>query len=378
MDKLLEFLNQIISKLGLAKTGADDLQGALVAASTQLTGGDESGEQTGAGTGQGAAVQDAMTQQQTLTDFTINNLQLRQDAEVAHFQNLIDTSTMSNEQLTLVIEEHHNNLSALRQESSTQEVTGVETKKQHADQVDEIEKKLLQKKLTKARQEIHQVQAMVHAIGDSINNAFTAQEKLIDEEAAKKRKHIENIITAADKKAKAIQELESETQRKKKELKLKQFKVDKITSLVQTIINTALAVTAALSTQSVLPLSIIIAALAAATRAAQIAVIASKQPPSFATGIDLLPEDTFALLHKGERVIPAGLNIPEVSNENFANAALEGLNLSTSDRTINSTTNNTTTSNADNKVINITINGIEDPAEFVNKLKQEYGLEVFG
>jgi len=69
----------------------------------------------------------------------------------------------------------------------------------------------------------------------------------------------------------------------------KQFAANKAFSIVQATINTAMAVMQALSSMPP-PASIVFAALAAATGAAQIAIIAAQKPPSFHRG-GLLPDE---------------------------------------------------------------------------------------
>lgn len=48
---------------------------------------------------------------------------------------------------------------------------------------------------------------------------------------------------------------------------------------------------------------------------------------SFAIGTESVPADMIAKVHKNERIIPARMNIPAISNEDFVKAALRGLNV---------------------------------------------------
>jgi len=82
---------------------------------------------------------------------------------------------------------------------------------------------------------------------------------------------------------------EKKGSREQKKLLKQQFAANKAFSLVQATINTALAVMNALTIQPAY-LGIVMAAAAAATGAAQIAVIASQKPPSFHRG-GLLPDE---------------------------------------------------------------------------------------
>lgn len=73
-----------------------------------------------------------------------------------------------------------------------------------------------------------------------------------------------------------------------------------------------------------MPWSAIIAGLGVAQAGA---VLAQPLPevPAFAKGVNELLDDTFAQLHKGERVVPANMNIPGLSNEALMMSALRGL-----------------------------------------------------
>jgi hypothetical protein len=103
---------------------------------------------------------------------------------------------------------------------------------------------------------------------------------------------------------------EQEYDKEKRELLSKQNDAAKQAAIFQAIINTALAVTSALTAGPIV--GPILAALAGILGAAQIAVIASQQPPQFAKGVvDLQGEGTatsdsiHAKLSKGESVITA-------------------------------------------------------------------------
>ncbi len=51
----------------------------------------------------------------------------------------------------------------------------------------------------------------------------------------------------------------------------------------------------------------------------------SAQVPAFRGGVSNIQEDTMARLHAGERVVPASMNIPSMSNEAFSGAAMRGI-----------------------------------------------------
>ena len=126
---------------------------------------------------------------------------------------------------------------------------------------------------------------------------------------------IENSTLSEEVKAKKIEALRKKQAKEEYELQVKQFKINKAISIVQAIINTAQAITAQITAG---PVGFVLAALAAATGAAQIALIAAQQPPppAFAKGTDFVQRgknkagvDTVpAYLNEGEAVIPTDKN----------------------------------------------------------------------
>lgn len=127
---------------------------------------------------------------------------------------------------------------------------------------------------------------------------------------------IENSELSEKEKAKKIEALRKQQAKEEYELQLKQFKINKAIAIVQAVINTAQAVTSQLGAGPVV--GFVLAALAAATGAAQIGLIAAQQPPppAFAEGTDFVQRgknkagiDTIpAYLNEGEAVIPTDKN----------------------------------------------------------------------
>lgn len=79
-------------------------------------------------------------------------------------------------------------------------------------------------------------------------------------------------------------ELDKKYREEQKSLNKKAFETDKASKIITATINTAVAVTSALSTQPFLPLGPIMAALAGSLGAVEIGLIASQQAPAFASG----------------------------------------------------------------------------------------------
>lgn len=127
-------------------------------------------------------------------------------------------------------------------------------------------------------------------------------------EAAEREKEIEADLAAAEK------AIEDDILARKKDAELEAFESNKKTSVLQSIINTALGVTKALSS-SPPPFNFISAAAVGAAGAIQTAAITSQKPPAFADGGFTPPRETLATV--GERgrefVVPADLTQRMVS-----------------------------------------------------------------
>ena len=123
------------------------------------------------------------------------------------------------------------------------------------------------------------IAATVSAIGQVINAAYEV--RLNDIESVKNAEiaAINESGASGEEKTKRIQQAERKAAMETYEIQKKQFETNKAIAIVQTIINTAQAVIAQLANPTPY-VGIVLAALAAATGAAQIAVIASQQPPT--------------------------------------------------------------------------------------------------
>ena len=119
----------------------------------------------------------------------------------------------------------------------------------------------------------------VSAIGEVINSAY--QVRLNDIEAVKNAEiaAINASGASAEEKTKKVQEAEKKAAMEAYEIQKKQFETNKTIAIIQTVINTAQAVMAQLANPTPY-VGIVLAALAAATGAAQISVIASQKPPA--------------------------------------------------------------------------------------------------
>ena len=99
----------------------------------------------------------------------------------------------------------------------------------------------------------------------------------------------------------------------------------------------------------------------------QVAAIESTPIPEFQKGTERTRKG-LAMLHDDERIIPAGMNIPNISNAELINAALRGLNMSP-----NNVLNTTRTNNS--KYISVTGNSfnlpnVADRKSFIDEISQ--------
>ena len=161
---------------------------------------------------------------------------------------------------------------------------------------------------------LRDVSQIVGSIQGLVNTGFEARNNEIENNKNAEIAAIEATSKSREEKDAAIRESEKKAAQKTYELQKQQFEFNKAISIVQTIINTAQAIIAQLSNPTPY-VGFVLSALAAATGAAQIAVIASQKPPpppKFATGIIGLDgagtetsDSIDAKLSRGESVITA-------------------------------------------------------------------------
>jgi flagellar biosynthesis protein FliQ len=113
---------------------------------------------------------------------------------------------------------------------------------------------------------------------------FQRESDQMDAEYAKQKLAIENSMMSETEKSAALEKLDTEYAEKKKVLEIKQAEANKKSSLMQAVVNTALAVTSALSTKPFFPLGLIAAAAALAAGYIQVRVIQAQAIPQMAEG----------------------------------------------------------------------------------------------
>lgn len=157
----------------------------------------------------------------------------------------------------------------------------------------------------------------------------------------------------------AIDEADTVARERQKEKIREAMRTEKRVKMAVAAIDAAAAILKTMASVPY-PLNIPLAALQAAAGAVQIRTIKTTPIPSFARGISEVPHDELAKIHKRERIIPANMNIPGVSNAQFANAAAQGLALARGD-----TYNQNTVSNNQK---HITISGLTIQTESASNL----------
>jgi hypothetical protein len=126
------------------------------------------------------------------------------------------------------------------------------------------------------------VQQVWEGISAVWTQALANEETAMENDYAKKKAAIEATITDETEKAAALAALDEEYAEKKKELQKKQWVAQQAVALVSAIMNTAQAVTSALTAGPIIGL--ILAGIVGALGAVQIGLIASQPMPEFAAG----------------------------------------------------------------------------------------------
>lgn len=193
------------------------------------------------------------------------------------------------------------------------QLTGLTTKKEKDPTLAEA-LGLTQEDLGNISQGIGLVEQAVSKISDAFNNEFDLRLKGVEAAKNAELAAIDELDVSEKEKDRRRRNAERQAARAEWEIQVQQFKTNQAVAIVQTIINTAQAIVAQLANPTPY-VGIALAAVAAATGAAQIGVISSQQPPpppKFATGViglngpgtetsDSIP----AYLSKGESVMTA-------------------------------------------------------------------------
>ena len=224
--------------------------------------------------------------------------------------------------------------------------------------------------IKEAQNTLSEISKAVQAVTDIVNMGFETRLNNIDATKNAEIDAINQSTASEEDKAKKIEEIEREAAMSRYEIELKQFEANKATSIIQTIISTAQAVIAQFANP--VPFAgAILSALAAATGAAQIALIASQPPPprpAFATGVIGLDgagtatsDSIDARLSRGESVMTAKAterfapvlaqmelavgNIPnfQLGNRKFATGYIPTTDGGYSDRAMSNEVNNAST-----------------------------------
>jgi len=133
-------------------------------------------------------------------------------------------------------------------------------------------------KFTKATDDVKRVFSLLYSsLTGTTNQYFANMFSKLDKETATKKKNAKDTITDEDELAAALAEIDKEAAKKKYDLELKQFNTSKAMNIAQALMNTAEAISKALTLGPIL--GIVMAGIVGALGAVQIGLIASQAPP---------------------------------------------------------------------------------------------------
>lgn len=133
------------------------------------------------------------------------------------------------------------------------------------------------KRLKKAQTGLEIIKEGLGVVGAVFDAQKASQLAAIDEQTNKEIQAVKDSTLSEEDKAKRIEEIKAESDERKQKLEKKAKKKQQKLDIITAVINTALAVTSALGTQPFFPLAPIMAGIAAAMGAAQIAAIAKQK-----------------------------------------------------------------------------------------------------
>jgi len=133
--------------------------------------------------------------------------------------------------------------------------------------------------MDKGVSDLQMIQNAITSVQGIVSNGYQIRLNEIQSQYQAEIQGIEASSLTEEQKKKKIGALKKQQAQEEYQVQLKQFKVNKAMQIISATINTALAVMNALATMPY-PASLVFAALAAATGAVQIGVIASQKPPA--------------------------------------------------------------------------------------------------
>lgn len=156
------------------------------------------------------------------------------------------------------------------------------------------------------------ISSVLTSLSGIFNQYYTNQLTRLDNRYVKEKEAIENSLLTEEEKTAKLEELEEGYRKKQAEIKKKQFEANKKASILEATINTAIAVTRALTAGPII--GPILAGIIAGLGAAQIGLIASQPTPEYYakggvanTGLAIVGEEGPELMDIGttSRIYPA-------------------------------------------------------------------------
>jgi hypothetical protein len=185
----------------------------------------------------------------------------------------------------------------------------------------------------------------------ALNDSQKENEKAAERERKTLENQKENGLITEQQYADGISEINEKLNAKTRALKKKAAIADKRAAIVQSVFNTAMAVTKALAS-AFPPANFILAGIAGSLGAAQTALIAATPIPQFRQGTNFAPGGRALVGEAGPEIVDLPQGARVVPNNQISNKTF------------------------DNKQISINVQA-QDPIQFVNELRQTYGLDVF-
>lgn len=181
-----------------------------------------------------------------------------------------------------------------------------------------------------------------------------------------------NIIDIEKNRLETMDKDDKDAYEKQKKRIIAAWQTQKTLRTAQAIIDTASGITKAMA-ELPFPLNLVQAGIVGASGATQLGVINSAPEPQFRSGADYLPYDMRAKVHKGERIIPAEMNPPGVSNADLMSAAMGGLNTAQISGGGHYNTSNNYNNSRTISLAGATFNlpGIQNPREFMRWMQLE-------
>lgn len=153
-----------------------------------------------------------------------------------------------------------------------------------------------------AQNQINEIQTRANKEVESLNRATDEQAKFLKETIKDKKKLDEALQKLEENRTKKEEAIRAKAEEQIKKEQIEAFKKQQVINVMNSIMNTALAVTRMLAAPVLPPVAFALAALVGSMGAFQTALIAQQKPPAMLEG-GVTQNSGLAMLHPGETVI---------------------------------------------------------------------------